>query len=1484
MRGFLILAFLSSVGVVTGEEASEDQRVPKICDRITIWHWHQFEQFLRGCTVIEGSLQINILFDSVNDVDSATFSSLRFPELKEITGFLMVFFTENIVSLSAMFPSLSVIRGQELVEKYALVISKMPDMVEVGLVSLTHIFNGGVWIVGNDKLCFVDSIDWHAISGPNKNSSGDIIVRKNGQQCSNFCSKRCKYSVKDAKRQLCWSEGRCQLSATQSCPNCSEETYCFGRDSSEECCHSECAGACHGPEASDCEVCKNVGLVEGGGKVTCRESCPPNYFEYLERRCLTRTECLNISSTAPNNHPTNPQEILRGKIYKGDRDLCVLDCPLGSQQSRDGSVCVPCEGGRCHKVCEGGTVDTIEAMRRYSGCTRVGGQVGYLKIHFRSHSTSSDPSGTLVSLLKDNLGQIEIIDDYLLVSHTYALYSLDFLESLRVIGGKVLSDNSHALVIKSNENMKALWSQEKRVEIANPEARIMFHYNPQLCPDKIYKFLSSSGVNANLSKNPMDIGITNGDKVNCNTKELKVRRPKVNSTCVTLQWENFRLNLTEPSYLLNYEIHYKVTSSSRDETKLAFRDPCGQDGWNIMDVSPLRDANGAKPHERFDGQPAQENPVTICHLLSYTNYAFYIKAVVLPASLYASNNNTGAESSIIYVKTVYGVPESPADLTLQSQSPDTISVTWTPPLRTNGPRTNVTYFKISLGIRVEPNGTKGGGGTHLGATESLPTDLSGYCESESGSGKSGGSSTPPSAARRPLISPQFSTTLRPISHTKNREYGEDSDSKSYGIQESEMLHVILGNHLFTGVGISPPFASGPNDHDVGDEGGRIRSRRKRDTLTNFGNISDPTVRNLADQYKVIEEVIEYFNASAISYTHQFKNLKHYTNYHIVVQTCRKGICSDPRENLIRTAPSPSADLVQNITHAMVNSTLHLSWDEPSSPNGAILAYIITFKGQKYCISRDAFLLQGDSYIHPEPLYAGGNYSVRIQTKSKSGISPPSNPVFVLVEDIIAKQAASSQSSLQNPTWLYFLGLLLIFFVTGLGVNFVFMHQRAKRRRDRKKLFVSLNPEYTPIVHIPRKWEIPRENLEVKRDEILGTGSFGTVFLGVWKKKVALEGGSGGSSSSGWSKSKTKLTKVEIPCAVKELNEDTPSLDKADLLKEALLMTRLDCPHVIKLLGIVSLLHPILVVMEYMPFKDLRSYLISMRPNSSCGGEGEGGNSSDPLLTTGEGDGSQGRLTPAFLLSIAASVADGMAYIHTRGYVHRDLAARNCMVDGNLRVKVGDFGLSKEMCDYYRLHSRGRFPFRWMAPECFLDNLITYKSDVWSYGVLLYEIASLGAVPYHQFNNLQVKQFVCSRQTLEMPETSPPLILRIAQDCFNYVKEQRPSFLQILERLMVEAHTPEFEAISFYHSEDGVSARNKEIFDVAFFNGEITIVDTTSSGSDTIYVGMDDPTRTLQNVEEDNVTIRENSSDNEGDERKLGVKWKVETAQVHFSSP
>jgi hypothetical protein len=122
---------------------SSTQSSHKICDRITIWSWNQFEYLLRGCTgtnfkqklshflynsiffpVIEGSLQINILVDSVDELMDV--SSLSFPELREITGFLMFFCTEGIISLKNLFPSLEVIRGQELVENYALVVSKMP--------------------------------------------------------------------------------------------------------------------------------------------------------------------------------------------------------------------------------------------------------------------------------------------------------------------------------------------------------------------------------------------------------------------------------------------------------------------------------------------------------------------------------------------------------------------------------------------------------------------------------------------------------------------------------------------------------------------------------------------------------------------------------------------------------------------------------------------------------------------------------------------------------------------------------------------------------------------------------------------------------------------------------------------------------------------------------------------------------------------------------------------------------------------------------------------------------------------------------------------------------------------------------------------------------------------------------------------------------------------------------------------------------------
>jgi len=159
--------------------------------------------------------------------------------------------------------------------------------------------------------------------------------------------------------------------------------------------------------------------------------------------------------------------------------------------------------------------------------------------------------------------------------------------------------------------------------------------------------------------------------------------------------------------------------------------------------------------------------------------------------------------------------------------------------------------------------------------------------------------------------------------------------------------------------------------------------------------------------------------------------------------------------------------------------------------------------------------------------------------------------------------------------------------------------------------------------------------------------------------------------------------------------------------------------VVKLLGVVSQGQPTLVVMELMVNGDLKTYLRSHRPDV-CE------NSKQPP-------------TLRDILQMAIEIADGMSYLSAKKFVHRDLAARNCMVDEKLTVKIGDFGMTRDIyeTDYYRKGSKGLLPVRWMAPESLKDGVFTSYSDVWSYGVVLWEMVTLASQPYQGLSNDQV---------------------------------------------------------------------------------------------------------------------------------------------------
>ncbi|KAK9305819.1 hypothetical protein QLX08_003324 [Tetragonisca angustula] len=265
---------------------------------------------------------------------------------------------------------------------------------------------------------------------------------------------------------------------------------------------------------------------------------------------------------------------------------------------------------------------------------------------------------------------------------------------------------------------------------------------------------------------------------------------------------------------------------------------------------------------------------------------------------------------------------------------------------------------------------------------------------------------------------------------------------------------------------------------------------------------------------------------------------------------------------------------------------------------------------------------------------------------------------------------------------------------------------------------------------------------------LGEGAFGKVYKG------ELQTGN----------------KCEPPIyvAVKTLKENASPKTQSDFKREVDLMTDLRHPNIICLLGVILKGEPMCMLFEYMTQGDLHEFLICHSPRS------------DVPLNNGNGK----ILEQPEFLHIALQIASGMEYLASHHYVHRDLAARNCLVGDNLTVKISDFGLSRDIysSDYYRVQSKSLLPVRWMPPESILYGKFTTESDVWSFGVVLWEIYSYGLQPYYGYNNQEVIDMIRSRQLLPCPEDCPTMIYSLMIECWHEVANRRPQFPEIHHRL------------------------------------------------------------------------------------------------------
>ncbi|XP_069778425.1 focal adhesion kinase 1 isoform X3 [Narcine bancroftii] len=276
----------------------------------------------------------------------------------------------------------------------------------------------------------------------------------------------------------------------------------------------------------------------------------------------------------------------------------------------------------------------------------------------------------------------------------------------------------------------------------------------------------------------------------------------------------------------------------------------------------------------------------------------------------------------------------------------------------------------------------------------------------------------------------------------------------------------------------------------------------------------------------------------------------------------------------------------------------------------------------------------------------------------------------------------------------------------------------------------IDEEDTYTMPSTRDYEIQRERIELGR--CIGEGQFGDVHQGIY----------------------TTPENSAMAVAIKTCKNCTSDSVREKFLQEALTMRQFDHPHIVKLIGVITE-NPVWIIMELCTCGELRSFL-QVRKYS---------------------------LDLASLILYAYQLSTALSYLESKRFVHRDIAARNVLVSSLDCVKLGDFGLSRYMEDstYYKA-SKGKLPIKWMAPESINFRRFTSASDVWMFGVCMWEILMYGVKPFQGVKNNDVIGRIENGERLPMPPNCPPTLYSLMTKCWAYDPSRRPRFNELKQQL------------------------------------------------------------------------------------------------------
>ncbi|KAM8953589.1 ephrin type-A receptor 3-like isoform 2-T2 [Pelodytes ibericus] len=464
--------------------------------------------------------------------------------------------------------------------------------------------------------------------------------------------------------------------------------------------------------------------------------------------------------------------------------------------------------------------------------------------------------------------------------------------------------------------------------------------------------------------------------------------------------------------------------------------------------------------------------------------------------------------------------------------------------------------------------------------------------------------------------------------------------------------------------------------------------------------------------------------------------------------------------------SPKQFISVNVTTSQVvnvilkerksKDSVTLAFQGPEKSNDIVVEYEVIYyeknqKDQNYTV-----LKTRSTYMTVEGLKPGTTYifRVRAHTVGGQGIYGGEIELETSTEDMIAIADPNQITILAIAVAggiVLLIFLVTCFFVSGRHCGYI----KAKQDPDEDKMQFQHGrvklPGSRTYIH-PHTYEDPNQAVRdfakeidassIRIERVIGAGEFGEVCSGRLKLP----------------------SKREICVAIKSLKAGYSEKQRRDFLGEASIMGQFDHPNIIRLEGVVTKCKPVMIITEFMENGSLDSFLKKH----------------------------DGQFTVIQLVGMLRGIASGMKYLSDMNYVHRDLAARNILVNSNLVCKVSDFGLSRVLEDdpeaAYTTRG-GKIPIRWTAPEAIAYRKFTSASDVWSYGIVMWEVISYGERPYWEMSNQDVIKAIDEGYRLPPPMDCPVVLHQLMLDCWQKCRSDRPKFGQIVNILDKFIRTP-----------------------------------------------------------------------------------------------